>query len=97
MPVQVRPEAPQKRYAGVAQLVERQPSKLNVASSTLVSRSILLKMIRFIFDVQNANKKGENKKISTFRSADITIELIHYFVWAFMVRKVGLEPTCRRR
>ena len=28
-------------YAGVAQLVERQPSKLNVASSTLVSRSIL--------------------------------------------------------
>ena len=30
-----------KRYAGVAQLVERQPSKLNVASSTLVSRSKL--------------------------------------------------------
>ena len=28
-------------FAGVAQLVERQPSKLNVASSTLVSRSIL--------------------------------------------------------
>ncbi len=27
------------RFAGVAQLVERQPSKLNVASSTLVSRS----------------------------------------------------------
>ena len=26
-------------FAGVAQLVERQPSKLNVASSTLVSRS----------------------------------------------------------
>ena len=25
--------------AGIAQLVERQPSKLNVASSTLVSRS----------------------------------------------------------
>ncbi|BBM39792.1 resolvase protein (plasmid) [Leptotrichia hofstadii] len=24
--------------------------------------------------------KGENKKISTFRSADIT-ELIHYFMW----------------
>lgn len=28
--------------AGVAQLVERQPSKLNVASSNLVSRSKLL-------------------------------------------------------
>src|SRR5512146_1123900 len=28
--------------AGVAQLVERQPSKLNVASSSLVSRSVLL-------------------------------------------------------
>ena len=28
-----------KRYAGIAQLVERQPSKLNVASSNLVSRS----------------------------------------------------------
>ena len=31
------------KFAGVAQLVERQPSKLNVASSTLVSRSILFK------------------------------------------------------
>ena len=30
-----------KKQAGVAQLVERQPSKLNVASSTLVSRSII--------------------------------------------------------
>ena len=40
VPVQVRPEAPEN-YAGVAQLVERQPSKLNVASSTLVSRSII--------------------------------------------------------
>ena len=29
-----------RNYAGVAQLVERQPSKLNVASSNLVSRSI---------------------------------------------------------
>ena len=28
-----------KDYAGIAQLVERQPSKLNVASSNLVSRS----------------------------------------------------------
>ncbi len=28
-----------RRFAGVAQLVERQPSKLNVASSSLVSRS----------------------------------------------------------
>ncbi len=26
-------------FAGIAQLVERQPSKLNVASSNLVSRS----------------------------------------------------------
>ena len=40
VPVQVRPEAPQRfNYAGVTQLVECQPSKLNVASSTLVSRS----------------------------------------------------------
>ena len=30
------------KIAGIAQLVERQPSKLNVASSTLVSRSIFL-------------------------------------------------------
>ena len=28
------------KIAGIAQLVERQPSKLNVASSTLISRSI---------------------------------------------------------
>lgn len=32
------------RNAGVAQLVERQPSKLNVASSSLVSRSNFLRM-----------------------------------------------------
>ena len=29
-------------YAGVAQLVERQPSKLNVVSSSLITRSIYL-------------------------------------------------------
>ena len=29
-------------FAGVAQLVERQPSKLNVASSNLVSRSFFV-------------------------------------------------------
>ena len=33
--------APCTSRAGVAQLVERQPSKLNVASSSLVSRSIM--------------------------------------------------------
>jgi hypothetical protein len=33
------------KRAGVAQLVERQPSKLNVASSSLVSRSNLLILI----------------------------------------------------
>ena len=31
-----------QKQAGVAQLVERQPSKLNVASSNLVSRSFIL-------------------------------------------------------
>ena len=49
-------------------------------------------IFKFILDVQNANKKGENKKISTFRSANIT-ELIHHFVWAFMVRKYALILT----
>ena len=34
------PIAPTISYAGVAQLVEHQPSKLRVASSNLVSRSI---------------------------------------------------------
>ena len=34
------------RIAGVAQLVERQPSKLNVASSSLVSRSIAFLKIK---------------------------------------------------
>jgi hypothetical protein len=39
-----RPSASRASYisAGVAQLVERQPSKLNVASSNLVSRSVFL-------------------------------------------------------
>jgi hypothetical protein len=40
-------------YAGVAQLVERQPSKLNVASSSLVSRSRLFERIK---------AKGERRK-----------------------------------
>ncbi len=31
-----------RKQAGVAQLVERQPSKLQVAGSSLVSRSVLL-------------------------------------------------------
>ena len=31
-----------QKQAGVAQLVERQPSKLNVASSNLVSRSLII-------------------------------------------------------
>ena len=35
-------------YAGVAQLVERQPSKLNVASSSLVSRSKIFCIKSFI-------------------------------------------------
>ena len=44
MRVQVPPEVLFKinlffNFAGIAQLVERQPSKLNVASSSLVSRS----------------------------------------------------------
>ena len=34
-------------FAGVAQLVERQPSKLNVASSSLVSRSKVVWKARF--------------------------------------------------
>ena len=38
-----RPKYPGiRKQAGVAQLVERQPSKLQVAGSSLVSRSVLL-------------------------------------------------------
>ncbi len=37
--IQNRKSEIRNHYAGVAQLVERQPSKLNVASSNLVSRS----------------------------------------------------------
>ena len=51
----IHPLAPEGRFAGppgpghpagVAQLVERQPSKLNVASSNLVSRSTLFDGLR---------------------------------------------------
>jgi hypothetical protein len=38
----VRSVSAGRGFAGVAQLVERQPSKLNVASSSLVSRSVFL-------------------------------------------------------
>ena len=37
-----------RQNAGVAQLVERQPSKLNVASSNLVSRSKKLIMVTVV-------------------------------------------------
>ena len=39
-------------YAGVAQLVELQPSKLDVASSNLVSRSI-----NFLLDIFSTQEK----------------------------------------
>ena len=35
----MKDEVPDRHHAGVAQLVEHQPSKLNVAGSSLVSRS----------------------------------------------------------
>ena len=35
-------------YAGIAQLVERQPSKLNVASSNLVSRSNVVSVVQLV-------------------------------------------------
>ena len=38
--------------AGVAQLVEHQPSKLNVAGSSLVSRSTKNLVLKFINEVQ---------------------------------------------
>ena len=37
--------------AGIAQLVERQPSKLNVASSSLVSRSITTVMDALVVEL----------------------------------------------
>ena len=45
--------------AGVAQLVERQPSKLHVASSTLVSRSIEAKICSYSSVVEHSLGKGE--------------------------------------
>ena len=51
--------------AGVAQLVERQPSKLNVASSTLVSRSIFLKIS------ENSNKLYNNGDCSSVGRAPV--------------------------
>jgi hypothetical protein len=44
-PIQNPKSKIQNAWAGVAQLVERQPSKLNVASSSLVSRSIVFLQI----------------------------------------------------
>ena len=45
--------------AGVAQLVERQPSKLHVASSTLVSRSIEAVVCSYSSVVEHSLGKGE--------------------------------------
>ena len=45
--------------AGVAQLVERQPSKLHVASSTLVSRSIEAQICSYSSVVEHSLGKGE--------------------------------------
>ena len=50
-----------RNTAKVAQLVERQPSKLNVASSNLVFRSKLYPRIEFFFDCIPNHRNLENK------------------------------------
>ena len=51
--------------AGVAQLVERQPSKLNVASSNLVSRSKFLR---------RQESHLNNEKVNTLRRCSSGVE-----------------------
>ena len=47
------------RIAGVAQLVERQPSKLNVASSSLVSRSNFLAKVVLVLKTRPSSSGVE--------------------------------------
>ena len=50
-----------RQNAGVAQLVERQPSKLNVASSNLVSRSFFPIIFRFVAGVAQLVERQPSK------------------------------------
>ena len=50
-----------RQNAGVAQLVERQPSKLNVASSNLVSRSFFHIIFRFVAGVAQLVERQPSK------------------------------------
>ena len=60
-------------HAGVAQLVERQPSKLHVASSTLVSRSIEAKICSYSSVVEHSLGKGEVSSSNLDKSSRYTV------------------------
>ena len=67
--------------AGVAQLVERQPSKLHVASSTLVSRSILSSYIcSYSSVVEHSLGKGEVSSSNLDKSSRYSlVDLLYMF------------------
>gem|GEM_PF-407886 len=74
-----------QKQAGVAQLVERQPSKLNVASSNLVSRSLILIFAEVAQLVERQpSKLNVASSNLVFRSAkeilDVIIKDFFYFI-----------------
>ena len=72
-----------QKQAGVAQLVERQPSKLNVASSNLVSRSISFIFI-FAEVAQLVERQPSKLNVASsnlvFRSAKEILDIIKDFL-----------------
>ena len=99
--------------AGVAQLVERQPSKLHVASSTLVSRSMKFLYCSYSSVVEHSLGKGEVSSSNLDKSSRYSLAaLLHkisksrlfsllfkYWVSSFLgdMSRLSLAQNCVRR
>jgi hypothetical protein len=65
-------------FAGVAQLVERQPSKLNVASSNLVSRSISAAIAQLVERVLGKDEVASSNLVGSSTFGNFLAERVFF-------------------
>ena len=88
--------APSKKQAGVAQLVERQPSKLNVASSNLVSRSLILIFAEVAQLVERQpSKLNVASSNLVFRSAKEILDVIIKDFLLYRTARLIVDLSCK--
>ena len=87
-----------QKQAGVAQLVERQPSKLNVASSNLVSRSISFIFI-FAEVAQLVERQPSKLNVASsnlvFRSAKEILDVIIKDFLLYRTARLIVDMSCK--